>query len=222
MGALKGVDDIIGGGDWVQTDRGFYQVGDPVHISLAVMDGGQAVRGAKVEAVILSGDVNLQKTEVGRLQLNDAGSNGNYVGVFQPLDPGHYKIQVTISGRKGIQTARFSVDPAAGTLLSGEFSNADGQLRVVMRFRILLAGEYRIQPTFSCSGKTTNYQTVRELVPGEDEVVTDITPQQLKQLNLFPPCELVGIHVVRKNPAAQFGSDLVGWWFNKNGKWLPR
>jgi hypothetical protein len=97
------------------------------------MDDGQAVRGAEVEAVILSGDVNVQKREVGRLQLNDAGSNGNYVGVFQPLDPGSYKIQVTISGRKGIQTARFSVGPASGTLLSGEFSNADRQLRAKNR-----------------------------------------------------------------------------------------
>jgi hypothetical protein len=222
MGGLKGVEDTVGGGDWVQTDHGIYQVGDPVRISLAVMDGGQAVHGAKVEAVILSGDINLPKTEVGRLQLNDARANEGYVGIFQPLDPGYYKIQVTISGRKGIQTARFSVYPAAGTLLSGEFANADGQLRVVMRFRISFGGEYRIQPTFSCGGRTTNYQTVRNLVPGEEEVVTDITPQQLKQLNLFPPCELVGIHVVRKNPAAQSGYDLVGWWFNKNGQWLPR
>jgi hypothetical protein len=91
-----------------------------------------------------------------------------------------------------------------------------------MRFRISLGGEYRIQPTFSCSGKTTNYTTVRDLAPGEEEVVTDITPQRLAQQHLLPPCELIGIHMVRKNPASELGFELVGWWYNKDGKWLPR
>jgi hypothetical protein len=222
MGGLKGLGDVVGGGDRVRTDHGIYQVGDSVRISLALMDGGQPVHGAQVEAVVLSGDINQPKTEVGRLQLSDAGSNGDYVGIFQPPKPGDYQIQVTITGRKGVQTGKFSVYPAAGTLLSGAITNADGQLQVVMRFRITLAGEYRIQPTYSCSGKTTNYQTVRDLAPGEQEVITRMAPETLKQMNLIPPCELVGIHVVRKNPAAQFGYELVGWWFNKDGQWQSR
>lgn len=224
FGSVKGVNDALGGGDWVKTDHGFYQQGDPVRISLAVTDGGKAVRGANVEAIVFSNDKYLMKatTEVGRLKLNDTGSNGDYVGIFQPPKPGNYQIQVTISGRKGIQTGKFWVTPAAAALLSGAFTTSAGQFHVVMRFRISLEGEYRIQPAFSCGGKTTNYTTVRDLTPGEQEVVTEIAPQQLAQQHLLPPCELIGIHVVRKNPASELGFELVGWWFNKDGQWQSR
>jgi hypothetical protein len=218
FGALKGVRESFPRGDWVDTEHRIYQVGDKVRISVPVTDGGQAVRGAKVEAVIR----NLANTEVGRLQLIDAASNGEYFGFFQPTEPGTYEIQVTISGRKGIQIGRFQVGQAAGTLLSAGIANSDGQLEIVMRFRVVVAGEYDIQPTYTCSGKTSNFTTVKDLSPGEQEVVTRLAPRVLEQLHLVPPCELVGIHVVRKNPTAKFGADLVGWWFNKNGQWLPR
>lgn len=222
IGALQRPDDIVVGGDWVRTDRVMYQVGDSVRISLPVLDGGQAVRGARVEAVILQGDRDFAKTEVGRLQFGEADSDGEYVGIFQPQKPGYYQVRVTISGRKGVQVGNFHVYPAVGTLLSAEITNADGQLQVVMRFRFRFPGEYRIQPTFSCSGKTTNYQTVRDLAAGEQEVITPLAPDKLKQQKLVPPCELIGIHVNRKDPSSEFGYELVGWWFNKDGQWQSR
>jgi hypothetical protein len=210
-------------GSSVKTGQKIYQLGDPVKISVPVLENGRPVRNAKVEAVVSLRENGIVSGEVARLALTDAAGNGSYGGVFQPNKPADYYVTVTISGRKQRETGSFEVVPLQARLLSASLRSAGRNLQAQMRFQIFSAGQYTVTPTLrGGNGKGDNSMIRVDLTPGEHVVTWNISAEELQVLEVAAPYQLIEVHVIKTNPNAEFGADFVGWWLNQAGQWKPK